>query len=1204
MKKRKGVLLLAFFISILAMEGTNAQDSLAIAFDGNADKILVDPDSELEFTEGTIELWVRPNEYNYNGALTALRDGSSTRFSFHLNPTTGLVGLFNGFNFLSMSTGIRFGEWYHLAFVISSSDVRVYVNGTDQGLLGGTINTGVTGLKLSLGSPTPLEMSNEMYDGAMDEVRLWNVQRTGTEIEASYNTQLEGTETGLVAYYNFNNTNATAGGDNAGQTTLTDITGNGNDGTLNGFALSGTASNWVEQGWENALPLPPCGEEFSEGTGTVDDPCQISTVDQLQAITNNLDKHYALIDNIDATATANWNGGAGFIPIGGSFSGSLDGKGYTITGLVINRDHNQQPIPIASAGMFNGIATGAVIKNLILENIQVRSRKLRAGGVAAFNDGTIQNVTVTGSVTGYITGFSNPTGGIVGTNQATGVLRNVHFSGTVHADAYKPAAGSIVHAYYVGGITGRNDGYIVSSSARDTFIGEYGVGGLVGMNFAGGVIDSSSAIGAIMAEIDFGLSRAGGITGTNYSTTNGLDAAEIKNSWADVDIIEPSAELLGGIAGNNEGVIERSYALGDISGNNYVGGIAGYVSAFLETTKRPIIQSYAAGNITGTGTSIGGLAGHFAYVTPVADSIVISESYFAGELSGPSPGGLVGNFLRNYSETEPGDTILTVKSYWDADLSGVSNTVGGGEAKTTAEMQLFSTFTGWDFENTWNINGGYPYFGNQDPFLNITGNEGWRMLSSPVEGTTYAEILDPIWTQGIAGSDSPDYGNPNVYTWNEATQSWQAPSSLNEMAIPGQGFIVYVYADDDFDGTPDDFPKTLTTDKDKFTGNAAPSLSYTVGESTELSGWNLTGNTYFQTIDWDAGSGWTRTNMDETFYVWSDSANGGLGSYLSWNGESGTLQNGKVAPWQGFWVKANGADPGFSFTEEVKNQEGIFRKQAAPKQLKLTLKDSEHYSNTVLWFSDKAQTGKDRFDAYKLESLNADYLSIGTQTEENGVMDIQALPTSLNQQEIDVVINGSNLSGKFELRWDMQSLPKDAHYILRDNETGEEFDLREQSAISFELSEAAAKTAPTQSPGVRGKSAEESLIPRHGVMTPKVMKTKTGQSHRFTLTITFSQTVPNEPFNDLPEQVELAQNYPNPFNPTTTINYGVPETGEVSIEVFDLLGRKVATLINRETQQAGRYSVQFDAGKLASGLYLYRLKAGNTVLTKKLTLIK
>gem|GEM_PF-1621379 len=83
----------------------------------------------------------------------------------------------------------------------------------------------------------------------------------------------------------------------------------------------------------------------------------------------------------------------------------------------------------------------------------------------------------------------------------------------------------------------------------------------------------------------------------------------------------------------------------------------------------------------------------------------------------------------------------------------------------------------------------------------------------------------------------------------------------------------------------------------------------------------------------------------------------------------------------------------------------------------------------------------------------------------------------------------------------------------------------------------------------------------------------------------------------------LSQNYPNPFNPTTQIEYQIPAAGLVQLEVFDMLGRKVQTLVN-DFQEVGKYSVSFDASSLASGTYLYRLSSGGFVATQKMFLIK
>jgi len=91
--------------------------------------------------------------------------------------------------------------------------------------------------------------------------------------------------------------------------------------------------------------------------------------------------------------------------------------------------------------------------------------------------------------------------------------------------------------------------------------------------------------------------------------------------------------------------------------------------------------------------------------------------------------------------------------------------------------------------------------------------------------------------------------------------------------------------------------------------------------------------------------------------------------------------------------------------------------------------------------------------------------------------------------------------------------------------------------------------------------------------------------------------------NNLPQLFTLAQNYPNPFNPTTNIKYSLAQAGNVKLIVYNILGSKVATLVN-DYKPAGSYSVQFNGTNLASGIYLYRLESGAYTSTKKLILLK
>jgi hypothetical protein len=91
--------------------------------------------------------------------------------------------------------------------------------------------------------------------------------------------------------------------------------------------------------------------------------------------------------------------------------------------------------------------------------------------------------------------------------------------------------------------------------------------------------------------------------------------------------------------------------------------------------------------------------------------------------------------------------------------------------------------------------------------------------------------------------------------------------------------------------------------------------------------------------------------------------------------------------------------------------------------------------------------------------------------------------------------------------------------------------------------------------------------------------------------------------DELASEFALAQNYPNPFNPTTRIEYRVPATGHVTLEVFDVLGRRVATLVNG-TLPAGTHAVTFDANHLTSGLYVYQLRAGDRITSRTMMLVK
>jgi len=197
---------------------------------------------------------------------------------------------------------------------------------------------------------------------------------------------------------------------------------------------------------------------FAGGSGTSADPYQITTVDQLQSIKSDLVSHYVLTQDIDASATATWNGSTGFSPIGPSFSGTLDGQGHTISGLVIKHASS-----VASNGLFGSTTATSVISNLKLTGVSIAGGS-QTGAIAGSNLGLIYNVSVQGSVTG--TAY---TGGVVGLADRKSRMWNAQANVTV------------VGTSSVGGLVGRNtSGSIFRCFVQGSVSGTLNVGGVVG----------------------------------------------------------------------------------------------------------------------------------------------------------------------------------------------------------------------------------------------------------------------------------------------------------------------------------------------------------------------------------------------------------------------------------------------------------------------------------------------------------------------------------------------------------------------------------------------------------------------------------------------------------------------------------------------------------------------------------------------------
>lgn len=139
---------------------------------------------------------------------------------------------------------------------------------------------------------------------------------------------------------------------------------------------------------------------------------------------------------------------------------------------------------------------------------------------------------------------------------------------------------------------------------------------------------------------------------------------------------------------------------------------------------------------------------------------------------------------------------------------------------------------------------------------------------------------------------------------------------------------------------------------------------------------------------------------------------------------------------------------------------------------------------------------------------------------------------------------------------------------------------------------------------VRVSDGVDTVAVRSGIITGFGNRFESVLFNRLTLERNEATSIDDgEGLSGVPRTFELKQNYPNPFNPSTVIRYAVPEASNVRIDVFNVLGQRVSTLVNRE-HQAGTFNVTFDAANLSSGMYFYRLESANTVLTQKMMLIK
>lgn len=494
--------------------------------------------------------------------------------------------------------------------------------------------------------------------------------------------------------------------------------------------------------------------------------------------------------------------------------------------------------------------------------------------------------------------------------------------------------------------------------------------------------------------------------------------------------------------------------------------------------------------------------------------------------------------------------------------------------------------------------------------LQLTGKEGWRFIGNPSDGDIIGDFLDPIWTQGMAGSDSPGVRFYNIFVLHQAAYDWWALGDINEPIGPGGSLVVYVFSDDNNDGDPEGFPKTLTSGQNWESlenSYVYQGLNYYPDQGPQGNSHVLLANPHPFGINFCDMYNEESVNVANSVDIWDPSANGGNGDYINLNC---SVEDVFIAPFQGFWIRTTNRNPELEipkssylettvdgyYKESKKQGDDLFN-------ISMTISDEqEDFTNQVdLFFSDGASFELDQFDAPKLspEGLADRWLSFYSLGEDNKAYTFQSLPKSFEEKiKIPLDIQTTE-SGRFTLDWNLpESHVFSGSYFLRDNTTGEVIELREGSSYRFEICE-----DQVIQPKETESTHPMSELAGTGVKALNTHRINSDEPARFELLIAASGVDGLTELGDTPEEFTLAQNYPNPFNPTTVISYQLPVSSQVRLEVYDMLGRNVATLVNEQVA-AGRHNVNFDASNLSSGVYLYRLQAGSQIMTKKLTILK
>jgi Concanavalin A-like lectin/glucanases superfamily/The GLUG motif len=519
--------------------------------------------------------------------------------------------------------------WYQIAATYDGDTMRLYVNGVATAKSASSAAVPANAYDIRVGID---RNSASHFTGVIDEVRIWSIARSQSDIQSFMGTTLAGTEAGLAGYWQFNEQSGTM---------AQDFTMHHNDATLKNFVFGGV------DGWIPVL----------SGTGTDAAPYLVADYPSLKLIGTFpyvLSGSYRVTSDIDASPSSSENAGAGFAPIGDSvtqFTGKFHGSGHVIGNLFIHRaTANHIGLFGYSSGTVDSVGTPRCA--IVGQNT--------VGGVVGENKGIISNCYSTGTISG-----AYMVGGLVGANDSLGLI------------TYCYAAGNVSGATDAGGLVGWIYSGIDHSYATGAVSGTSNTGGLVGEGFAEatycyatGAVTGTTNVGGLIGYCGHNVVYSPGSPGyshvgfASYSYATGYVSGStdvgglfgLSNFWAPISVADIRSRCCW-----NMKTTGQSSCCGAINAN-YPIGASGLTTAQMKDSSQTDTLQYPSTWIIRNDSTYPGLIGVDNAPFAFADSLTTTGTFALSQL-----------LLNDYDiETDQQHLVLKVQAL----SAGTTDSVG------------------------------------------------------------------------------------------------------------------------------------------------------------------------------------------------------------------------------------------------------------------------------------------------------------------------------------------------------------------------------------------------------------------------------------------------------------------------------------------------------------------------------------------------